>query len=339
MTLATVRKKALGIIAEVAKGLDPGEERKRLRKLPTLLVYFEDSFKPAYMGEGAYRASTRDAYVWAFKKHVLPALGAFRLDQIRRTDVVALVTALVSKGYALDSISDVLRCLRRVLNEAVEDRLIQENPVRKMTPLYRGAPRKKKEANPLTREEMVEFLRSAKKLYCDKVPYYLCMTALHTGLRSGELVALKWEDIDFEAGWTEVKRNYSHGEMNAPKTATGHRFVDLSDFLMRELKSWRKTLQETWLAKGRQIPEWVFPNAAGNMLDIHNVKNRAFNRVLQDSEVKRVPFHGLRDTFATQLLMAGEPLTYVSAQLGHSDPRVTLAHYAKWLPGANRARQ
>ena len=72
------------------------------------------------------------------------------------------------------------------------------------------------------------------------------------------------------------------------------------------------------------------------MTDTHNLKNRQFKKIIQKAGLRSIPFHSLRDTFATLLLMANTPLSYISEQLGHRDPRVTVEHYAKWLPGSNR---
>ena len=337
-SLTAARERARGIVAQVDKGVDPLGERKRRQETPTLREYYQQEFSCLYVeNAGSVRYSTRDQYRWAFNKHILSSpLAEMRLDRIARSDVEMFVMGLVKGGFSRHSIQDIVKCLGKCFRWAVEHKVIVESPVAKISQLYRQAPIRKKEPNPFSREDALRFLQAAKELFPNDY-YYLFLTALQTGLRSGELQALKWSDVDFENKWINVVRNHSHGQMNEPKTRKGRRTVDMSDALLIELQNWKRKQREGWLSRGRnEIPEWVFPNGTGNMLDFHNLKNRQYKRVIKRAGLRSIPFHSLRDTFATLLLMAGQPLSYVSAQLGHSNPKVTIHHYARWLPGSNR---
>jgi len=86
-----------------------------------------------------------------------------------------------------------------------------------------------------------------------------------------------------------------------------------------------------WLAAGRPFPDWVFSSVTGTALDESNVR-KAFNRLLDAAGLRRRGPHQMRHTFASLLLAAGEPITYVSRQLGHRDASITLRVYAHWLP-------
>jgi hypothetical protein len=86
-----------------------------------------------------------------------------------------------------------------------------------------------------------------------------------------------------------------------------------------------------WLLRGLKRPDWVFPSAVGTSLDESNVR-KAFNLILDKAELHRRGPHQMRHAFASLLLQAGEPITYVSQQLGHKDPSITLRVYAHWLP-------
>ena len=92
-----------------------------------------------------------------------------------------------------------------------------------------------------------------------------------------------------------------------------------------------------WLTKGAPRPEWVFASAAGTPLDLSNV-SKAFAIILDKAELHRRGLHQLRYTFASLLINAGEPVTYVSRQLGHKDSAITLRVYARWLPDDSRRK-
>jgi len=117
------------------------------------------------------------------------------------------------------------------------------------------------------------------------------------------------------------------------KTKSGRRRVDLSDHLLETLSDYRRQQQEEAMKEGRnEIPEWVFANRFGSFMSIKNVKTRNFKRVLKKAGLRSIRFHDLRHTFASQLLSRGANILYVSQQLGHADPSITLKIYAKWIP-------
>ena len=92
-----------------------------------------------------------------------------------------------------------------------------------------------------------------------------------------------------------------------------------------------------WLKKGQTRPVWVFASTAGTALDESNVR-KAFNQILDKAELHRRGPHQLRHTFGSLLINVGEPVTYVSRQLGHKDSAITLKVYARWLPDETRRR-
>src|SRR5262249_25846355 len=125
--------------------------------------------------------------------------------------------------------------------------------------------------------------------------------------------------------------------LTTPKNHQRRR-VDMSRQLRAELRLWRRRLRLVWLAYGQQQPVvWVFPSDAGTPLDESNVR-KAVNPGLDAGELHRRGPHQMRHTFASVLLQKGAPITYVSQQLGHKDPSITLRVYAHWLPDASRAR-
>ena len=85
-----------------------------------------------------------------------------------------------------------------------------------------------------------------------------------------------------------------------------------------------------------EIPEWVFSNSQGGFLDMYNVKRRYFKRTLRKAGLRDIRFHDLRHTFASQLLCNGANILYVSQQLGHANPGITMKIYSHWIPNDNQ---
>ena len=98
-----------------------------------------------------------------------------------------------------------------------------------------------------------------------------------------------------------------------------------------------RSQEEAALKEGsNQIPDWVFTNTKGSWIDIVNVKTRRFKRVLRKAGLRDIRFHDLRHTFASLLLARGAPITYVSSQLGHANPHITMKVYAHWIPNESQ---
>jgi integrase len=152
-------------------------------------------------------------------------------------------------------------------------------------------------------------------------------------MRAGELLALQWGDFNWRRRFVQVQRNLVRGLLTTPKKHQRRR-VDLSYQLTAALRLWRRQQRTVWLAAGRPLPEWVFSSVTGTELGESNVR-KAFNRILDSADVHRRGPHQLRHTFASVILQEGAPITYVSQQLGHRDPSITLRVYAHWLPDAS----
>jgi integrase len=146
------------------------------------------------------------------------------------------------------------------------------------------------------------------------------LCGFRTGLRAGELLALQWGDINWRAGFLQVQRNLVRGQTHDAEKSSGPACGRVAA-----------------IARGAPALAWVFPSDAGTPLDESNVR-KAFNRILDAAELNRRGPHQMRHTFASVLLQKGAPITYVSRQLGHKDPSITLRVYAHWLPDASRAR-
>jgi integrase len=277
--------------------------------------------------------STHEDYTKLYARELLPMFRGVDLEDVTRDKIKTLAFAGLRKGQSAKTVQNVIRCLSCFLSHAVEDGLLSVNPALKPGKFL---PRigKRMKINPFTREEGQVFLETCK----DRAPRYypLFLSALRTGLRQGELLALQWGDLDYRSRFIEVQRNYTRGQICTPKSGESRR-VDMSLELLRALTDLRTERQLEAAANGwKEIPDWVFCNAIGGLLDPDNLRKRVFASLLTASGLRRIRFHDLRHTFASLLLQQGESPVYVKEQMGHSSIQVTVDLYGHLIPGGNK---
>ncbi len=183
----------------------------------------------------------------------------------------------------------------------------------------------------LTREELSLLLDSFKKYFPKHYP--LALTLSRTGMRFGEVCALKWEDIDFNGRFLLVQRSFSSGyRMTSPKSGKERR-VDMSMQLTEVL--WRLK-RERLKQYGEDIPTWVFINTNGGLVDQSGWRRRVFEKTLEKAEIRHIRVHDLRHTCVSLLLQDGASMMYVKELLGHSSIKITVDVYGHLQPGDNR---
>jgi len=329
-TQRNAEKVAEHIEARIKLGKEFVGESKRL--VPTLGEHYK-TFERTYLNT-AVRHTTQSSYESNYRLHILPVLGHRRLNEITRAQIKDFVASLVEQKLARPTIRIITSQLCALLNQAIEDGIIDFNPATNLAKFYKNAPIRHKEIQPLTEPEIKAFLRSVLKYAAQHFATFLA--AIHTGMRTGELVGLQWTDVDFFGKFIIVRRAVVRRRIVETKTDKVRK-IDLSDALAAELKKLKRHRQEQWLAKGQpEIPQWVFCAENGNFMDPYNLKDRYFYKYLEKAGLRRIRFHDLRHTFATLLLQNGESLAYVKDQLGHSSIRMTVDVYGHLVPGANR---
>ena len=168
--------------------------------------------------------------------------------------------------------------------------------------------------------------------------------ALRAGLRKGELVALKWGDIQFGASANDqnryilVQRSYYRGRFTTPKGNRSRR-VDLSTQLRTALLELRdKHMVKAVMANRTSIADdLVFPSHAGTVIKPDNIFPRYMQPALEKAGLRRFRFHALRHSFGSLLIQGGASLAYVKEQMGHSSIQITVDVYGHLIPGANIA--
>jgi len=252
------REAARKIEARLTLGKGAFGEKARL-PTPTLERYFK-RFEANY--KGTLKPKTWSSYESSMRIHILPELGTRRLDEITKPMMKKLVANLVEKGLARDSIRLIVASLGVLYTQAIDDKIVAENPTKGMGKFYRQAKVKHEEIEPLTEKESLVFLEKTLEYEREYYPLFLC--ALHSGMRSGELNGFQWGDV----GWSEkiigVRRHIVLGEVSSLKTKSGRRKIDISDDLFETLRNLHRQKQEESMRKGNnEPPKWVFANKEG----------------------------------------------------------------------------
>ncbi len=276
-------------------------------------------------------------YTERLRRHVLPVLGHLKLRELHRVHIKALIGDKRRQGQSKNSVRPIKAPLSAMLSEAVDDGIIDANPA------FQLGRRKATRADRLTPAERVQKIRPMSWEQRDAflaeiagVPRYGMLFTLlaKTGLRPGEAFALKPDDLDRREGTVRVERAWSLGRLKSTKTYE-ERTVDLSPDVLGRLERHLVWLKAETLKRGWGEPEWLFPNEEGKPLDESRTR-KVFRRGLRRAKLPSFRLYDLRHTYASLLLAANAPITYVSEQLGHANPSTTLRFYAKWIPNKGR---
>jgi integrase len=254
-------------------------------------------------------------------REVLPHLDAFRsvaLDEIRPAAVEDHVVALARRAPRQAELA--LRVLKQVLANAKErGQLVDEGVFRVKAPR-----RDQPEVRFLDWGEVEELAANTVAPYGN-----LVLFAALTGMRQGELFAVRDRRVDLEAMTVHVEHGAYQGELVPVKTRASRRRVDLSNTAAR-------VLRRQLLARKPNDLGLVFPSPRGEVLNDDNFRHRIFRPAVRRAELTGLLFHDLRHTYAALMVAAGAHPKYLQAQMGHSSIRVTLDLYGHLFPDANR---
>ena len=271
------------------------------------------------------RPTTQMGYENAIYKHIIPALGKIPLSELSTNDIQQFYAKLKKEGRLIrtelygEGVSDrtVWSChtrIRTALDRAVQDGLIRINPAVDC----KLPPQNTKEMQILTREEMQRFLIQAK----EEGYFELFLLELATGLRRGEVLALRWDDLNFDTGELRIERQVYrvNGELvvSAPKTKAALRTIVLPPSLVEVLREYRQQVDS----------RWIFPSPAkeDSPLDPAACRKR-LQSILEHAGCKQVRFHDLRHLFVTTALESGMDVKTLSAIIGHVSAKTTLNTY------------
>ena len=274
------------------------------------------------------RISTWEVYEGHTKNH-FTELNDLKINRITIATIEKFIMGKQDEGMNINTLRKMLVSLGQMLSYAVTHRYIDHNPLKEAE-----RPKGLGHEGEHEQDKITILTPSQIKVFLDNVEEQkyktMFMLDVFGGLRQGELLGLKWSDMDWENNQVHVQRTYTKGRFFATKTRTSNRKIDLGPTVITELKKWK-------LACPKNKLDLIFPNEAGNPMNSSNMVNRHFKPALKESNLPQIRFHDLRHTYASLLIEQGENLKYIQNQLGHSSPTVTLNVYAHLMNPTNQA--
>jgi integrase len=290
--------------------------------------WLSDCLKPL-VDAGKMAHSTYVRYRGIVDKHLKPALGHRKLKDLTRAEVRKLYA---SKGETLSprSVDYIHVTLQTALSRAVRDDLIYRNVAEGERP--RSSRERRSDGVKALSPVQVRALLGAARGTRNEALY---VVALHTGLRQGELLGLRWTDIDLEAGKLSVRRALKvtdHGlDFGPPKNRASRRSMRLNKSAAGALRAHKaRQNEERIAARTWRDTNLVFPNRVGKPADHNNLYYREYKPLLKRAGFDRegFTFHALRHTFATALFARGEHPKRVQSLLGHASITQTMDTYS-----------
>src|SRR5215213_6334139 len=278
------------------------------------------------------KATTFERYEQIMRLHLKPALGRVKLKALTPAHVRGLYREKLEAGSSARTVRYIHTTLHKALKQAVMDGLIPRNATEAVKPPQQT----REEMCPLTPEQAKLLLQAAHEAG-DRLEA-LYVLAIHTGLRQGELLGLKWDDVDLETGSLQVRHTLaitkSGPVFTFPKTTGSRRSVKLTSNATEALKSHLKRqlaeidrVGSLWSENGL-----IFASETGEPLDRRAVTKLKFKPLLKQAGLPEIRFHDLRHTCATLLLTRNVNPKIVSEMLGHASIAITLDTYSHVLP-------
>lgn len=275
----------------------------------------------SFMGDYAEsycRTNTKKGYYSYLKNHILPYFGGFKACDITPNVIRDYIKVLQQeKGLANKTINHTLNLLSGIFSKAVEDNYVNYNPLTSIKRLKLPHV----EMQFLDTFDIKALLQTAKEDYPNFYP--LLQTAITTGMRRGELLALTWNDIDYDRKLIRVNKSLNNGIVEEVKTKKSVRNVCIPENLVLVLKAWKKKAPKSNI---------VFCSSTGGYLDPNNMAKRLFKPCLEKAGVKNIRFHDLRHTYASLMIAKQMPIKFIQQQMGHSSIQVTLDKYGHLMP-------
>jgi integrase len=326
-TQGEVRKK----LTEARRTLDQGGTLITERQTVAAFLdrWLRDVVKPSV------RPKTYDSYLQVVKLYIIPGVGAHQLTGLQPQHVQAMINARLAAGLSPRTVQYLRAILRRALGQALKWGLVARNVATLVDP----PKSERREMRALSPDEAGRFLAAAQG---DRLEA-LYRVALSIGLRQGEILGLRWEDVDLDGGRLAVRKQLQRIDGKPRlvdlKTRQSRRTISLPTTLTRALRAHRARqneerllLGEKWLGEGWGL---VFTSTIGTPLDPRNLTDR-YKKLLASADLPAIRFHDLRHSCASLLIAQGVPMEIVKETLGHSQISLTINTYVHLLPETQR---
>jgi integrase len=270
--------------------------------------------------------STQRAALWHLRRYLVPAFRGFTIDQIGQEQAQMLISSLAGRVSAKTAVN-IMGTLSTILKTAKSWGYTASELNWKELTMPRRTERPRRRF--FSAEQAAMIINRARDRWPDEPWWLLFQLAAMTGMREGEILGLKWTDIDFSAKLIFVRRKVWYGHVGAPKTVTSERVLPLPQSLASGLRAYL----DRWTPNR---DNWLFATRTGKPVMPQHVVQRKLWQVLDDLKIPRCGLHAFRHTHASMLVDAGAPMTVARDQLGHTDMRLTLAVYSHVISDAQR---
>jgi integrase len=304
-------------LRRAAQRHDEGANRITLKQAATAWIDGAADGSIRNRSGDSYKPSAIRGYEQALRLRVLPDFGQRRLSELGRNDFQDLADRLASSGTDPSTIRNTLMPLRAIFRRAVARGDVAINPTTGLElPAVRGV--RERIATPYEAAVLIDAVPSADRA--------MWATAMYAGLRLGELLALGWSDVDFEAGVIRVERSWDPKEgFIEPKTRAGRRVAPIPSGL-------RGLLLEHRLRQGRAGKGLVFGRSATRPFTPPSVQRRA-RIAWTAAKLTPITPHECRHTFASLMIAAGVNAKALSTYMGHANIAITIDRYGHLMPG------
>ncbi|MBA3025249.1 MAG: site-specific integrase [Sulfurimonas sp.] len=299
------------ILPEIIHKLNSGAFfEKEKNTIPTVDEYAKVSLS---LHSKSRKATTTYDYETSIRLHISPTFGKKRLDKIKPSDIQLWQNKLLDT-LKPRRVRNVRATFNTIFDDAIRDEIIDKNPISKVK-----VPKLDKvEVKSFALDEVKLIIETAK----DDMKAFTAL-GFFSGMRSGELIGLRWSDIDFEKKEIFIQRAIRMGTISTPKTKNSIRVIDILDNLLPYLK-------EQYERTGSK-DSYVFLNEKDeHYYDIKRIRNTKWKNLLKECSIEFRTIYQMRHTFATIMIENNEDILWVSNMLGHSDASMTLQMYAKY---------
>jgi len=312
------RQEALEILQARVSAVS--QQQRRPQVSMTLSEFVRAEWKPN--AALALKKSSMRIYSYQLEKHILPTLGGLPVRNIGVAQIEACLSRLKQKGHATSTLRSVRATFATVLRSAVKRGHLEKNPAHGIV-IREGDSKKERRFYSV---DQVRMLLGVLTEPCASV----VAVAVLTGMRIGEILALRWKRIDPLGATLEVAENYSSGEFGSPKTKSSQRVLPISSALRRVLENQHARMNPT------SPEELVFRTPSGTPLNDKNLYNRELAPACDRIGQPRVSWHSFRHTHQTLLHDSGASLKTSQELLGHSDLETTLNVYTHTVSDSQR---
>ena len=323
-TIRGSKKEAKALMRQMMADMDRGIAMK---KLPKKISEWMDEWVELYLPN--IEETTKIGYRTKIANYIKPAIGDIYLQSLRAEHIQKMVNDMIARELSPKNIRDTYNNINAAMKKALALRMIPYNPCEGVV-----LPKLKRYKANVYDIKMIHHLLDVAEGTDMYLPILLCVTA---GLRRGELLALRWDNVDFKNSLIQIRSNMVRGEedfiIKAPKSEAGIRDIRLGEEVMAILRQERVKYMTDLLERGSNFQNLGFVIRQHDGAPIRpDSMTRKWTRFIEANSLPRIRFHDLRHSNATALIQAGVNPRVVQQRLGHADVNITLNTYTHVLP-------